>query len=266
MYSTRHSDIWSLGVILTNMISGRNPWRYATAKDECFAAYLHDEDFLRQVLPISHGANDILKRIFNINPLRRISLDDLRQEILILDTFFMTEDELSAASLSVRKVAKTFSEGKPQDASTVSKVETLLEGVTEDSDSSVSSDELYAFNSPPDDHPPPSALLAVPGVHVIGTSTLLNSSGETSSSSNSSADSDGPITPATRPIDPTIEVPELPEGQSLDDAALFTPTVTGKYTSTPSDSKIRKSTPSRKQLFRMAFERIKALSSGSGSS
>ena len=44
-YSTHHNDVWALGVILMNIITGRNSWRYATANNECFTVYLQDNNF-----------------------------------------------------------------------------------------------------------------------------------------------------------------------------------------------------------------------------
>ena len=52
-----------------NIITGRNPWRYATANNECFAVYLQDNNFFCRVLPISDGIIIVLKRIFTINPM-----------------------------------------------------------------------------------------------------------------------------------------------------------------------------------------------------
>jgi serine/threonine protein kinase len=89
-YSSKQTDVWSMGVILVNMISGRNPWRYATIDDSCFQAYLLDNNFLFKVLPISTEANAIIKRIFTIDPLCRITLHQLKEEIDRVGTFFRT--------------------------------------------------------------------------------------------------------------------------------------------------------------------------------
>ncbi|KAI0670139.1 kinase-like domain-containing protein [Trametes maxima] len=97
-FSARYNDIWALGVILVNMISGRHPWQKPTTGDECFARFVEDPDFLLEMLPISDGANDILQRIFALKPSARISLAELRTAILELDTFFLSDEELSEAS------------------------------------------------------------------------------------------------------------------------------------------------------------------------
>jgi len=86
-YATRPNDIWALGVILTNIITARNPWRYAVMRDGCFAEYMKNNDFLKTVLPISEGVNDILKDIFVMNPSRRLTLANLRRRILALEVF-----------------------------------------------------------------------------------------------------------------------------------------------------------------------------------
>lgn len=104
-FDTRYADIWALGVILVNMITSRQPWSIASREDCCFSSWLEDHDFLKRMLPISDGANLIIHRIFQLEPLDRISLSDLRKEIRELDTFFLTPRELTKASEFARRVA-----------------------------------------------------------------------------------------------------------------------------------------------------------------
>lgn len=80
-YATAPNDIWSLGVILINLATGRNPWRQASLSDDTFSAFLSDPNFLLKILPISRELNTIFKRIFTIDPLRRTGLDELRERI-----------------------------------------------------------------------------------------------------------------------------------------------------------------------------------------
>ena len=121
-YYTAFSDIWSLGVILVNMISGRNPWERATLDDPCFIQFIENPDFLFDMLPISEGVNDLLRHIFVLNPLCRPSLQELRMAILELDTFWRYDDELSVVEEYTRTPAPTFGEdrlptGRPTRAS-----------------------------------------------------------------------------------------------------------------------------------------------------
>ncbi|KAI0088818.1 kinase-like domain-containing protein, partial [Irpex rosettiformis] len=82
------NDVWSLGIILTNMITGRNPWRLATTNDDNFYHFISDPDnFIRTSLPMSEEAGELIKRIFTFNPYKRISLAKLREAVLAIDTF-----------------------------------------------------------------------------------------------------------------------------------------------------------------------------------
>jgi len=96
-YATQTGDIWSLGVILVNLVCGRNPWRIASPNDESFNAFLKDPQFLRRILPISEECLYILCRIFAVEPANRISLEELGQLVLSCRSFSMSEDEVIAA-------------------------------------------------------------------------------------------------------------------------------------------------------------------------
>ena len=102
-YPTQCGDVWSLGVILVNLVCGRNPWRIASPSDESFNAFLEDPTFLRRILPVSHQCLYILTRIFTVDPTQRISLAELRKLIQQVDSFTMGEEELRAAHTAAQK-------------------------------------------------------------------------------------------------------------------------------------------------------------------
>lgn len=102
-YPTRSGDVWSLGVILVNLVCGRNPWRIASPSDESFNAFLKDPHFLRKILPVSEDCLYILTRIFTVDPSQRISLTELRKLILNIPSFSMDEEELRAVHIAAQK-------------------------------------------------------------------------------------------------------------------------------------------------------------------
>ncbi|KAI0736565.1 kinase-like domain-containing protein [Fomitopsis betulina] len=88
-YWTKYADIWALGVILFNLISGgRRPWKEASPDDPSFKSFLEDEYYFEFRFGISVGAANLLKRIFSAKPIMRPSIAWIRSNVLRLETFF----------------------------------------------------------------------------------------------------------------------------------------------------------------------------------
>ncbi|KAI0703701.1 kinase-like protein [Cerioporus squamosus] len=88
-YSPLFNDVWSLGIILLNLITGRNPWKSASADDCTFQAYLKDpRHFLPTVLPISEEVNVLLTRTLEVDWRRRTTLREMRLAFNAIDNFY----------------------------------------------------------------------------------------------------------------------------------------------------------------------------------
>ncbi|KAI9893418.1 MAG: hypothetical protein M1814_006715 [Vezdaea aestivalis] len=86
-YDSAANDIWSLGIILVNLTCGRNPWKRASLEDSTFKAFYQDSSFLKSILPLSDELDTVLRRIFEIDPCRRIRIPELRNLILNCSRF-----------------------------------------------------------------------------------------------------------------------------------------------------------------------------------
>jgi len=88
-YPPNLSDIWSLGIILLNMVTGRKPWTSATSSDPSFQQYLRDPmGFLPTVLPISPELNNVLIRMLDVDLRDRITLRDVQYAIEEVTSFY----------------------------------------------------------------------------------------------------------------------------------------------------------------------------------
>lgn len=77
------------------MTSNIRPWTVASPEDRDYSDYLMDRAILLDVLPVSDGTYSLLTKIFSPRPECRPSLDDIRREVLAMDTFFLTDREAS---------------------------------------------------------------------------------------------------------------------------------------------------------------------------
>ena len=81
-YSPASNDVWSLAIILINLLTGKNPWIEPAAKDKHFAAHMLSPISRPDSFQVQFGFSDefcrLLRRLFSLNPMKRPSVFDLR--------------------------------------------------------------------------------------------------------------------------------------------------------------------------------------------
>ncbi|KAG8730775.1 hypothetical protein FRC11_005853 [Ceratobasidium sp. 423] len=106
-YNTRANDVWTLGVVLVNLTTGRNPWEAASPLDATFKSYCNDPaNFLPTILPITPAANQVFIRIFERDQRKRISIPELREMVSRVERWTLRGHELQGAAEGARDVAQ----------------------------------------------------------------------------------------------------------------------------------------------------------------
>ena len=84
------------------MIGNARPWSLATPENSDYNDYLMDRTVLFDMLPVSHTAYLLLRKIFSTKAEQRPSLAAIRTEVLSMDTFFLTDEEAAGCGWAER--------------------------------------------------------------------------------------------------------------------------------------------------------------------
>ncbi|KAI0032348.1 kinase-like domain-containing protein, partial [Vararia minispora EC-137] len=87
-YDAFASDVWSLGIILLEMVTGDRPWNVAhPVTDPRYSHYLRNRESLRAYHHIHDEFMPVLIRMLHPDPLDRITLDELEESIKSINHF-----------------------------------------------------------------------------------------------------------------------------------------------------------------------------------
>jgi len=95
-YSSPMADIWATGVLLINMIFGKNPWHVANTSDLIFSEYVGSDPYiLKKNLKLTRNFDNFLRqKVFNLDPFKRCSMLEFSSFVLLQDSFVECKDEI----------------------------------------------------------------------------------------------------------------------------------------------------------------------------
>jgi len=189
-----------------NMITRHNPWHLASTRDPLFNEYFRSPSSLARMLSISSATLAILKRVFIPHGLR-VTVPELRKRLEAVESFYPESNDKPEATPRVHKVvASRASSHHSIRVAVVNSVVTRSNsspgatGVA--SDSSLSSGEGYLFSTPPT--PFPGRLPRKTFANLRQKTPVF-----TTDVSTTDEESSVPITPPSRPVDPSVDVPPV---------------------------------------------------------
>lgn len=87
-YPPSSCDVWSLGIILLNLITGRNPWNSSSSEDPAFRLYRTVPSLFFTDLPTSDEANMLVARALEVDWTQRITLKEMRRKVTTINSFY----------------------------------------------------------------------------------------------------------------------------------------------------------------------------------
>ena len=94
-YSHKQADAWALGIVLFQLITGRQSWVMATKKDPTYKLFFADPRWLKRSFKLSEDAYKVLTGLLNVDPDARRPLVQIREEILKIKTFYQAREGLN---------------------------------------------------------------------------------------------------------------------------------------------------------------------------
>ncbi|KAJ3163333.1 hypothetical protein HDU88_006432 [Geranomyces variabilis] len=99
-YDCAKADAWSLGIVLVNLVSGKNPWYEADRSDPLYAAYLDGDEVLQETFGFSAEFDAVVRMILDPDPATRCPVSEIWAKVKAVRRFYDDGSDAGIAALT----------------------------------------------------------------------------------------------------------------------------------------------------------------------